>query len=58
VRVGLVLGVVGSIVPTKDDITLDTVGVSDEEVGDGCAIRDEVCADALRGDLVFAIGQH
>lgn len=44
----LVLGVVGSIVPTKNDVTLDAVNVSDEEVGDGCAIRDELGSDSLR----------
>ena len=48
VRVGLVLGVVGSVVPTKNDITLNAVCVSDEDVGDGCAVGNEVCADALR----------
>lgn len=47
-RVKLVLGVVGSVVPTKNDITLDSVLICDEEVGDGCAVRNEVGANSLR----------
>jgi hypothetical protein len=48
VRVKLVLGVVGSVVPTENDITLDSVLVCDEQVGDGCAVRNEVGANSLR----------
>jgi hypothetical protein len=47
VRVKLVLSIVGGIVPTKNDITLDTVSVCDEEVGNGCAVRNEVGANSL-----------
>ena len=53
----LVLGVVGSIVPTKNDIALNAVNVSDEEVGDGCAVRNELGANSLGRDFIFAVGQ-
>lgn len=56
VRMLLVDPVVGGIVETKDDVTLFTVDVLDEKVGDGRAVRDELSADALARDRVLAIG--
>jgi len=42
---------VGSgVVESKDDVTLDAVGVVDEEVGDGGTVRNEVGSDTLGRD--------
>ena len=56
VRVQPVDAVVASIVETKDNVTLDAVGVVDEKVGDGSAVWDEVGTNAFGRDLVFAVG--
>lgn len=55
VRVLLVDLVVAGIVEAEDDVTLLAVDVLDEEVADRRAVRDEVRADALAGDLVLAV---
>lgn len=48
--------VVARVVEAEHNVTLNAVCVVDEEVGDGRAVGDEVCANPLRRDLVLAIG--
>lgn len=54
-RVLLVDAVVASIVEAKHNISLDTLSVVDEQVGDGSTVWDEVGTDTLRDDGVFAV---
>lgn len=54
--VHLVNGVVARIVETQHDVALDAIGVVDEEVRDGGAVGNELCANSLGGDLVLAVG--
>lgn len=56
VRVLLVLGIIGGIVPAADDVALAAGRVVDEEVGDGGAVGDEVGADANARDRILAVG--
>ena len=55
VRMQGALRVVGSVVESKDNITLYTMGISDEEIGKARSIRDEVCANAFGTNFVFAV---
>lgn len=40
----------GGIVESEDDVTLDTIGVVDEEVGDGSTVGDEICTNTFGGN--------
>jgi len=40
----------GSVVESEDDVTLDTIGVVDEEIGDGSTVGNEVCTDTFGGN--------
>lgn len=55
VRVLLVDLVIAGVVETKDDVTLFTVDVLDEEVGDRRAVRNELSTNAFARDLVLAV---
>lgn len=55
VRVLLVDLVVAGIVEAKNDVTLFTVDVLNEEVGDGRAVRNELSTNAFARDLVLAV---
>lgn len=39
-----------SVIESEDDVTLDTIGVVDEEVRDGSTVGNEVCTDAFGGN--------
>lgn len=54
-RVLLVDAVVGRVVEAKNDISLNTMHIGDEQVGKTRAVGDEVCANALGFDLVFTV---
>ena len=56
VRVEGVDRVVARVVEAEHYVALDALGVVDEQIGDGGAVRDELGANALGRDGVLAIG--
>lgn len=45
----------GSIVESQHNVSLNSMDVSDEEVGDCCCVGDELGTDSFGLDLVFAV---
>ena len=47
--------IVGGIVESAYDVALNAGGVVDEEIGDGCTVRNEVGANSNTVDYIFAV---